>query len=155
MVGTHVKYLNRDLYYKTFYSRKCCRNVISQSVCHRYSLPPQSNICRQGLSLPYWSLFTLMVFSQLCLKEVEQGGSEWQGQTLSSYDKTIRAVKSLTLYSPGAHVIKLFTTVIYHHSMVIQSFCVIKLYCLGIYHEKAINYLGTLTQQKVGLILQQ
>jgi hypothetical protein len=34
------------------------------------------------------------------------------------------------MMSPGAYVIKLFTAVIYHHSTVIPSFCVIKLYYL-------------------------
>ncbi len=42
----------------------------------------------------------------------------------------------------GANVIKLFTTVIYCHSMVIPSFCVIKLYYLGNYHGMAVNYHG-------------
>ena len=42
----------------------------------------------------------------------------------------------------GANVIKLFTMVIYCHSMVIPSFCVIKLYYLGNYHGMAVNYHG-------------
>ena len=42
----------------------------------------------------------------------------------------------------GANVIKLFTAVIYCHSMVIPSFCVIKLYYLGNYHGIAVNYHG-------------
>ncbi len=42
----------------------------------------------------------------------------------------------------GANVIKLFTAVIYCHSMVISSFCVIKLYYLGNYHGMAVNYHG-------------
>jgi hypothetical protein len=41
---------------------------------------------------------------------------------------------------PGAKVIKLFTAVNYCHSMVIPSFCVIKLYYLGNYHGMAVNY---------------
>jgi hypothetical protein len=44
--------------------------------------------------------------------------------------------------APGANVIKLFTAVIYCHSMVIPSFCVIKLYYLGNYHGMAVNYHG-------------
>jgi len=43
---------------------------------------------------------------------------------------------------PGANVIKLFTAVIYHHSMVILSFCVIKHYYYGKYHRMAVNYRG-------------
>ncbi len=43
---------------------------------------------------------------------------------------------------PGANVITLFTKVIYCHSMVIPSFCVIKLYYLGNYHGMAVNYHG-------------
>jgi hypothetical protein len=35
--------------------------------------------------------------------------------------------------TPGANLIKLFTTVIYHRSMLIPSFCVIKLYYIGNY----------------------
>ncbi len=41
---------------------------------------------------------------------------------------------------PGVNVIKLFTIVIYYHSMVIPSLCVIKLYYLGNYHGMAVNY---------------
>ncbi len=48
----------------------------------------------------------------------------------------------LGLLKPGANVIKLFTAVIYCHSMVISSFCVIKLYYLGNYHGMAVNYDG-------------
>ncbi len=48
---------------------------------------------------------------------------------------------------------KLFTAVIYHHSMVISSFCVIKLYYLGNYCGMAVNYCGILTLDKVGLEL--
>jgi hypothetical protein len=46
------------------------------------------------------------------------------------------------LRQPGANAIKLFTKVIYHHSMVIMSFCVIKLYYLGNYHGMAVNIHG-------------
>jgi hypothetical protein len=46
------------------------------------------------------------------------------------------------LLIPGANVIKLFTAVIYCHSMVIPSFCVIKLYYLGNYLGMAVNYQG-------------
>ncbi len=49
------------------------------------------------------------------------------------------AVKSFIGLSPGANVIKVFTAVIYYHSMVIPSFCVIKLYYLGNYHGMAVN----------------
>ncbi len=51
----------------------------------------------------------------------------------------------------GANVIKLFTAVIYHHSMVILSFCVIELYYPENYHGMAVNYHGILTLEKVGL----
>ncbi len=46
------------------------------------------------------------------------------------------------LVTPGANVIKLFTVVTYCHSMVIPSFCVIKLYYLGNYLGMAVNYHG-------------
>ncbi len=49
----------------------------------------------------------------------------------------------------GANVIKLFTDVICHHSMVILSFCVIKLYYPENYHGMAVNYHGILTLPKV------
>jgi len=39
-----------------------------------------------------------------------------------------------------ANVIKLYSVVIYHHSMVITSFCVIKLNYLGNYRGMAVNY---------------
>ena len=63
--------------------------------------------------------------------------------TLAYYDTaTITAVKSFIVQAPGANVIKLFTMVIYCHSMVIPSFCVIKLYYLGNYNGMAVNYHG-------------
>ncbi len=51
----------------------------------------------------------------------------------------------------GAHVIKLFTAVIYHHSMVILSFCVIKLYYLGNYGGMVVKYHCILTLEKARL----
>jgi hypothetical protein len=51
---------------------------------------------------------------------------------------------------PGANGLKLFTAVIYHHSMVILSFCVIKLYYSENYCGMAVNYYGILTLEKVG-----
>jgi hypothetical protein len=50
---------------------------------------------------------------------------------------------------------KLFTMVIYHHSMVIPPFCVIKLYYRGNYCGMAVNYSRILTLEKVGLELPQ
>jgi len=50
--------------------------------------------------------------------------------------------------TPGANVIKLFTAVIYHHSMVILSFCVIKLYYPENYRGMEVNYHGILTIEK-------
>ncbi len=41
---------------------------------------------------------------------------------------------------PGPNVIKLFSVVSYRHSMVIPSFCVIKLYYLGNYHGMTVNF---------------
>jgi hypothetical protein len=54
------------------------------------------------------------------------------------------------LTPPGGNVIKLFTVVIYHHSMVILSFCVIKMYYPGNYNGMAVNYHGILNLEKVG-----
>ncbi len=57
---------------------------------------------------------------------------------------------------PGANVIKLFTAVIYCHSMVISSFCGgIKWYYYGNYHGMFVSntmviYHGILTLEKVG-----
>ncbi len=48
----------------------------------------------------------------------------------------------LAVFQSGANVIKLFTGVIYHHSMVIPSFCVIKQHYLGNYCRMAVNYCG-------------
>jgi hypothetical protein len=59
------------------------------------------------------------------------------------------------LVKPGANVIKLFAAVIYHHSMVIPSFCVIKLCYPENYHGMAVNYHGILTIEKVGLKIPQ
>jgi hypothetical protein len=41
--------------------------------------------------------------------------------------------------SPGPNIIKIFTVVIYSHSMVILSFCVTKQHCLGNYCRMAVN----------------
>ncbi len=41
---------------------------------------------------------------------------------------------------PWPNVIKLFTAVIYRHSMVIPSFCVIKHHYLGNYCRMVVNY---------------
>jgi hypothetical protein len=48
----------------------------------------------------------------------------------------------ITLAPAGPNVIKLFTAVIYCHSMVIPSFCVIKQHYLGNYGRMAVNYCG-------------
>jgi hypothetical protein len=44
------------------------------------------------------------------------------------------------------NVIKLFTMVVYHHPMLITSFCVVKLYYCGM----EVNYSGILTLEKEG-----
>ncbi len=44
--------------------------------------------------------------------------------------------------SPEPNVIELFTEVSYRHSMVIPSFCVIKLYYLGNCHGMTVIYHG-------------
>jgi hypothetical protein len=54
---------------------------------------------------------------------------------------------------PGANLIKRFTTVIYQHSTVIPSFCVIKLNYLINYCGMAVNYRSILILEKVGLEL--
>jgi hypothetical protein len=56
--------------------------------------------------------------------------------------------KMLMKSTPGANVIKLFTAVIYHHSMVILSFCVIELYYPENYRGIAVNYHSILTLKK-------
>jgi hypothetical protein len=53
--------------------------------------------------------------------------------------------------NPGVNIIRLFTAVIYHHSMVIPSFCVIKLCYPENNYGMAVNYHGILTLEKVGL----
>jgi hypothetical protein len=53
---------------------------------------------------------------------------------------TPQAKKLCDIFSPGVNVIKLFTTAINCHSMVIPSFCDIKLYYLGNYRGMAVNY---------------
>jgi hypothetical protein len=47
-----------------------------------------------------------------------------------------------TPWPPGPNVIKLFTAVIYWHSMDIPSFCVIKQQYLGNCCRMAVNYCG-------------
>ncbi len=55
----------------------------------------------------------------------------------------------------GANGIKLFTTVIYYHSMVILLFCVIKLYYPKNFRGMAVNYHGILTLEKARLEVPQ
>jgi hypothetical protein len=63
--------------------------------------------------------------------------------TLAYYEKFVAyGQKKFYTLGPGANVIKLFTMVIYCHSMVIPSFYVIKQYYLGNYHGMAVNYHG-------------
>ncbi len=73
------------MYNKTFYVHNCCRIEISQSACHFHSLSPQSNNCRQDWSLSEWSPLqdnTLKLGSLPCPQILDQGGIEWQRQTL-------------------------------------------------------------------------
>jgi hypothetical protein len=46
------------------------------------------------------------------------------------------------ILAPGLNVIKLFTTVIYRHFMVILSFCVINQHYVGNYCRMVVNYSG-------------
>jgi hypothetical protein len=63
--------------------------------------------------------------------------------TLSNYKvATFAAIKCFILQAPGENVIKLFTMMIYCHSMVTLSFCVKKLYYLGNYCGMTVNYHG-------------
>ncbi len=55
--------------------------------------------------------------------------------------KQFQAVKYSQLGGGGLNVIKLFTTVIYCHYIVIPSFCTIKQYFLGNYRGVVANYL--------------
>jgi hypothetical protein len=48
------------------------------------------------------------------------------------------SVKDFKSLIPGPNVLKLFTAVIYCHSMVIPSFCVIKHYYCSKYHRMAV-----------------
>jgi hypothetical protein len=63
----------------------------------------------------------------------------------------IKIKAKILILTSGPNVIKLFTAVIYCHSIVILSFCVIKLYYFGNYRGMAVNYHGILTLEKVGL----
>jgi len=64
--------------------------------------------------------------------------------TVAYHDGTdfITAVKVLMIQGLGANDIKLFNKVIYCHSMVIPSFCVLKLHYLGNYLEVGVKYDG-------------
>ena len=78
LVNALLRSLWWGLYHKTFYGRNCCHIKISQSVCKSHSLPPQSNIWRQGWSLPEWNYLhdsTLMVGSKPCPQVLDQGVS--------------------------------------------------------------------------------
>jgi hypothetical protein len=57
-------------------------------------------------------------------------------------------VMNIVNVGPWGQCYKTFTAVIYHHSMVILSFCVIKLYNPGNYCGMAVNYHSILTLEK-------
>jgi hypothetical protein len=70
--------------------------------------------------------------------------------TLAYYTtEGIILVKRFIIQAAGAIIIKLFTGVIYRHSMEILSFSLTKLYCLGNYCVMAAYYCGILTLQEV------
>ncbi len=69
------------LYYETFYSCNCCRISISQSGCHFRSNRIFSVFSGKAGAYRLWDS-TLMVFSQVCLKILDQGVREWKWQTL-------------------------------------------------------------------------
>ncbi len=60
--------------------RICCCIIISQSVCHFHSFSPQSNNCRQGLSLE-WSLLCGR-HSNGKLLAMPTNISDWQWESL-------------------------------------------------------------------------
>jgi hypothetical protein len=69
--GNHQKPpgTTKRLFYETFYGHKSYRIITSKSDSNCHSLPPCSYICRQGWSLPKWSLLwesTLTEGSQPC-----------------------------------------------------------------------------------------
>ncbi len=65
----------------THFTAVIVATVVSYSVFHCLSLPPQSNIYRQDWSLLKWSP-SLMVGYQPCPQIIDLGGSEWQWPTL-------------------------------------------------------------------------
>jgi hypothetical protein len=73
-----------------------------------------------------------------------------QGRTIGYYiypkecttGEVFYVVKRTSLLCPGPDVIKLFAVVIYCHSMVMPSFCVINQNYLGNYCGMAVNYHG-------------
>jgi hypothetical protein len=63
----------------------------------------------------------------------------WPALIAQSLSLTIPKLR-VQVQPSEANVIKLFTVVIYCHSIVVLSFCVIKFYYLGNYCGMAVNY---------------
>jgi hypothetical protein len=87
-------------------------------------------------SIVFFFFFEFVNFNGICRKKIERVIASF-AQKDQEFLKT-----ALKIFNPGANVIKLFTAVIYCHSMVIPSFCVIKQHYLGNYCRLAVNYRG-------------
>jgi hypothetical protein len=72
-------------------------------------------------------------------------------QALKNVNNSLNTIIYSSSERSGANVIKLVTVVIYCHSMLIPSFCDIKLYYLNNYHGMAVNYHGIKLFYNIGL----
>ncbi len=98
-------------YYKTFYGRNCYCIVISQSVSHCHSPPPQSNICGRGQEPK-----ARVEFHKALSKNIRLGQKRMTVvNTLAYYDtETIKSVKSFIVQANG-------DTSNFNHKMIIIS----------------------------------
>ncbi len=75
----------RGLYYKSFYGSNCCHIVISQSVFHFLSLPPQPNICGPDQEPTISAESSMGLYSGMIEpfpQILDYGGSDRKWQTL-------------------------------------------------------------------------
>ncbi len=90
--------------YKTFFARNLYIFVISQSVCPWQAFPAQSNVCRQGRSLPELSTFQVLhsrVGSWPHPQVLDNVGIVCQGQPLQLITKILKLqTKKLCNLSP-------------------------------------------------------
>ncbi len=119
----------RGISYKTI---EIC-NVVSQCVCQSQKVTDNNikTIAYFAICPFYVQYKSVMFYST---------GPWYNMLECLSLSRILSLAYCAPCFTPGPNVIKLFTTVIYRHSMIIQSFCFTKQHYLGNYCRIAVNY---------------